>query len=211
MDRFKNRTEAGRLLAEKLKNLPWEGTCILALPRGGVPVAAEVARILKIPWDLLLVKKIESPMQPEFAIGAIAEDDEPIWNEEARSYIPLSEIDKDYLTKQAREKMQFQNETWKAFRKPINVENKTVLLVDDGLATGLTMKAAVKHLQLQHAKRIVVAIPVAPKATKPIFTKLVHRYIVLMEPTYFSAVGEWYEDFSQVSDEEVLQQLNSRK
>lgn len=203
MINFENRTEAGKQLAEKLANQEWRHSCVLALPRGGVPVAIEVAHRLGLPWDVLIVKKIGSPMQPEYAIGAIAEEDRPVWNEEALTLMDLTAKDRAVLVYPLREKIRQRIKAWRPQGPKFDVEGKIVILVDDGLATGLTMRAAVEHLKRRHAKKIIVAVPVAPESVVTMFEGLVDQLVVLKVPPYFSAVGEWYDDFTQVDDETV--------
>jgi predicted phosphoribosyltransferase len=195
--------DAGRQLGARLKQEELENACIVSLPRGGVPLAVEIAKITKLPWDFLPVKKIVTPAKPEFAIGAIAEGTLPVWNTEATGYMIQSENDLQQLAKSAFEKIQQQMKKWRLLMPALNVMNKTVILVDDGLATGLTMKAAIAALKRSHVEKIIVAVPVAPESAVREFQKLVSKLIILKSPTCFRSVGDWYDDFSEVSDKTV--------
>ncbi len=203
MKPFRDRIEAGQRLAKELNSRRWTNTCIITLPRGGVPVAAEAARQLHLPWDILVVKKIGSPLQPEFAIGAVAEDDLPVWNQEALGYMNIDDKTLLSLADETSVKVHDKANRWNQFRQPINVKNRNVILIDDGLATGLTMRAAIALLKRRGVSQITIAVPVAPQSAIDYFTNLVKEVIVLKVPPYFRAVGEWYEDFTQVSDEAV--------
>lgn len=211
MTPFKNRQEAGQRLAEKLAQTSWpENTLILALPRGGVPVAIEVAKALHRPWSLLLVKKIGSPLQPEYAMGALAEDEAPLWNKEALNLIDLNKETLDELVGLARKKIEAQKEIWRQAPLGPLIKEKTIIIVDDGLATGLTMKAALAFLRKQGASKIVIAVPVAPAEAVRSMKPLASSVIAIETPAYFSAVGEWYDDFTQVSDETVTALLKTQ-
>lgn len=209
MKRLKDRESAGKELAQVLKGEKWENTTILALPRGGVPIAWEIAKQLELPWDLLLVKKIGAPHQPEFAIGAICEDDRPLWNQESVSWLNLTDNDKESLAKKTHEKILKQAEQWRGGREPQNFEGKNLIIVDDGLATGMTMHAAVDYLKRQGANKVVIAVPVAAKSSVESFKDKVDKIITLQTPEPFFAVGNWYEDFDQVTNKVVTNLLNN--
>lgn len=203
MARFQDRTEAGRFLATKLLKYSGRKPVVLALPRGGVPVAAEIARELGAPMDLLIVKKIGAPGQPEFAVGAVSEDQAPEFNDEV---IERYGLDRDKISETAKIKMaevrqQIQN--LRGGLPKISVENRTVILVDDGLATGATMMAAIRSLRERRPKEIVVAVPVASKEAFRLLHEEVIETVSLMTPDPFYSVGSWYRDFEQVSDDEV--------
>ncbi|MEK2646251.1 alpha/beta fold hydrolase [Bdellovibrio sp. BCCA] len=204
MERFAGREEAGRLLGEKLISLKDQNPVVLAIPRGGVPLAFEIAKMLKSPLDLLMVKKIGAPRQPELAVGAVSEDGEPLFNDSVIKFLSLK---KTYLNQAAKQKTSEIQEQLKKFRgskKTENVKNKTVIIVDDGIATGATLLAAIQFLRKKEPKKIIVAAPVAAKETVEKIKKVADDVICLMTPENFVAVGLWYEDFTQVSDEEVI-------
>lgn len=203
MKPIKNRETAGRLLAQELKRMEWQDTLILALPRGGVPVAAEIAKELNLPWDLLLVKKIGAPGQPEFAIGAISENENPVWDYASISLLSIQKSNLDKLVEKTRDKILEQAKKWRKGRIPLSVKNQTVIVVDDGLATGMTMHAAVKFLRHQGVEKIVIAVPVASRSAEDSFRTEVDQVIALQTPEPFFSVGQWYEDFEQVTDETV--------
>jgi putative phosphoribosyl transferase len=201
---FKNRTEAGQLLAEKLNayaNRP--DVLVVALPRGGVPVAYEVARALNAPLDVFLVRKLGLPGHKELAMGAIATGGVRVLNSEVvRSYdIPDILIDAVAATEQA--ELNRRERAYRGDRPPLDVRGRTVILIDDGLATGSTMRAAVAALKKQQPARIVVAVPIAPPETCDELRDEVDEVVCAATPEPFYALGLWYEDFSQTSDQEV--------
>lgn len=204
MRTFTNRAEAGKLLAAKLE--PWRTRkpVVLALPRGGLPVAAEVAAALGAPLDILAVKKIGAPMQPELAMGAVSEDGIPVLNERLVSAL---DPNRAHLKRALAEKTSELNRQLAAYRKVmplVSVKGRAVILVDDGLATGATMGAAVRVLKARGAAAIVVAVPVgSPQALESLRPE-VSELVALMAPEEFHAVGLWYEDFSEVTDDDAL-------
>jgi putative phosphoribosyl transferase len=203
MKPLKDRETAGQLLAQKLKNADWKEASVLALPRGGVPIAWEIAKELKLPLDVLLVKKIGEPDQPEFAIGAVSEDEHPIWNQESLSALGLEKRKLHDLSENTRKIILEQAKKWRKGRAPLDVKDKTIILVDDGLATGMTMHAAVEFLKRRGVKKIVIAAPVASRSAVDSFKTKVDQIVVLQIPEPFFSVGQWYEDFTQVTDETV--------
>lgn len=207
MNPLKDRETAGRLLSEVLSKKSWKNTLILALPRGGVPVAWEISKQLNLPWDVLLVKKIGAPEQPEFAIGAVSEDKMPIWNKSSIESLNLPEIKLLNLADKTRKKIIQQTKKWRKQKPALDVKNKNVIVVDDGLATGLTMHAAVEFLQRRGAKSITVAAPVGSKSAVDSLTNNVENIFVLSTPEPFFSVGQWYEDFTQVTDDVVTKLL----
>lgn len=209
--RFENRIQAGKLLAKQLKHLAGERPLVLALPRGGTPIAAEVARALKGDLDLLLVKKLGMPGQAELAAGAIAEDGEPVWNETILSRADLSKATLESLVEQKRKELREQSVRLRGERAPFRAEGRVVILVDDGLATGATMRAAVELLKTKNPRRVVIAVPVGAKDTVEELRPLVDEMVVLQIPETFWAVGQWYVQFDQVSDEEVKGLLLGKK
>jgi erythromycin esterase-like protein/predicted phosphoribosyltransferase len=205
---FQNRKHAGRLLSRALSHYQNEDAIILALPRGGVPVASEIAAALKLPLDVLIVRKIGAAFQAELAAGAVSEDEEPIWNQSVLSQIGLDTEDLAPTLRSEKEKIKKQREMFRNGEKISSFVNKTAIVVDDGLATGFTMMAAIKYLKKKGAKKIVVAVPVAAeKSARQLKTK-VDDVIILEKPADLWSVSQWYDDFSQVSDEEVMYDLH---
>lgn len=205
---FQDRKHAGRLLGEALSHYKNEDAVIFALPRGGVPVAAEISTALKLPLDVLIVRKIGAAFQAELAAGAICEDEDPVWNQSVLSQIGLNTEDLAPTLRAEKEKIKKQRELFRNNEKVSNVHHKTVIVVDDGLATGFTMLAAIKYLKKKGAAKIVVAVPVAAeKSARQLKTK-VDDVVILEKPADLWAVSQWYDDFSQVSDEEVVADLH---
>ncbi|MGZ3723003.1 MAG: phosphoribosyltransferase family protein, partial [Bdellovibrionales bacterium] len=204
MDLLKDRHEAGLLLAEKLSemNLGRE-LCVLALPRGGVPVAWEISQQLKCPLDLLFIKKIGAPGQQELAIGAISEDADIHWQRETIDYLKIPHVKMQELAQAKKKELQAQVKKWRAVQKAVDVERKIVIVVDDGLATGATMIAALQFLRKKRPQKIIVAIPVASETAVSRVAPWCDEMLYLETPTPFFGVGQWYKDFTQVTDEEV--------
>ncbi|MBD8892678.1 phosphoribosyltransferase [Roseibium litorale] len=206
---FRNRTEAGRLLARALNAYRGKDAVVLALPRGGVPIACEIARYLGAPLDLLLVRKLGVPSQPELAMGAILEGSPPIVvrNENVirQEWIPGTKF--NAVCEKELAEIDRRRRIYLAGRLPMNVAGKTVIIVDDGVATGATMKAAIKGLRKREPGRIVVAIPVAPADTASELRLLADEVICIDEPVVFGAIGNFYDDFTQLSDDDVIAQL----
>ena len=206
--RFQNREEAGRILAAKLMlyaNRP--DTLILALPRGGVPIGYEIARALNLPLDVIIVRKLGVPGREELAMGAIASGGVRVLS---RSVIESLRIPPDSLEAvEKREALELMRReaTYRGNRQPASVKGKTVILVDDGVATGSTMRVAISALREQHAGRIIVATPVAPPAVRWEMEALVEDFVALVMPEDFFGVGQWYEEFTQVSDDTVYELL----
>jgi putative phosphoribosyl transferase len=212
MGQFENRVSAGRALAKKLEAYANRSDVIvLALPRGGVPVAYEVARALNVPLDVFLVRKLGIPGYEELAMGAIATGGVLVVNEDVVSFLNIPDEVLDYVA--AKEDRELERREWlyRGAAKPLNVNGRTVIIVDDGLATGSTMRAAVKALKLGPA-RIIVAAPVAARDTCQSFkTQVDSTCVCVISPEPFYGVGRWYQDFAQTSDEEVCQLLKEAK
>ncbi|HAS84796.1 MAG TPA: phosphoribosyltransferase [Candidatus Yonathbacteria bacterium] len=203
---FKDRIEAGKRLAEVLSEFKNSDAIVLALPRGGVVVAKEVARELGLPLDIIVTRKIGAPGNDEYAIGAIDITGAGVWNEAERAYVDPKWLEHKIESEKKEAMRRF--ETYRKGMGALNLKNKTVIIVDDGIATGLTMQAAVAYSKREGALKVVVAVPVA--STESVRTlKSVAEVRFLETPIFFSAVGEWYEDFPQVSDEEVISALAS--
>lgn len=205
---FRDRAEAGRKLAQVLKRYQEKmETLVIGLPRGGVVVAWEVAHILHLPLDVMCPRKIGAPGNPELAIGAITEEGEPILDLGLIRSLAASE---QYLTERIemeRENARHRVQVYRGDRPPLQLRGQTVLLIDDGLATGSTMRAAIASARSRHAHRIVVAVPVAPLDTAEEIKQLADTFICLDTPAPFYAVGQFYEEFGQVTDEEVIDLL----
>ena len=211
MDRaFANRSEAGRLLAEKLEKYAGrDDVLVLGLPRGGVPVAYEVAKRLNAPLDVFVVRKLGVPGFEELAAGAIASGGVRVLNEDVMRAIPHADETIEVVSARERAELERREQMYRAGRPAPDVRNRTVILVDDGLATGATMRAAVKALRQSGAAKIVVAVPVGPPDTCDEFEQLADETLCLSTPPFFQAVGQYYEDFSQTSDDDVRELLTS--
>jgi putative phosphoribosyl transferase len=206
---FHDRTEAGRLLAEKLSIYANRSDVIvLALPRGGVPVAYEVARMLNAHLDVFPVRKLGAPGHDELAMGAIAPGGVRILNDEVVRALRIPNHLIDAVAAKEEQELTRREHLYRGDRPPPDVRGKTVILVDDGLATGATMLAAIKALRQQHAGRIVVAVPIAAPEICDQMRAYVDDIICAVTPEPFYAVGLWYENFSQTSDAEVRDLLN---
>lgn len=205
---FADRTEAGRVLAGKLANYSGNANAIvLALPRGGVPVAREIAAHLRIPLDIFIVRKLGVPGNEELAFGAVAEGGAHYLDRRivATLGIPDSVIQRTIAQQQ--EEIARRQKLYRGNHKAPEVAGKTVILVDDGIATGSTVRAAIQALKIHKPRRLVLAVPVAPADTCDAMKKLVDELVCLEQPEAFFAVGQWYRDFRQVSDDEVRETL----
>ena len=206
--RFRDRADAGRLLAERLSHYAGrDDVLVLGLPRGGVPVAAEVARALGAPLDVFLVRKLGLPGQEELAMGAIASGGARVLNEELVETLGIPEALIDAVAAREEEELRRRERLYRGERTPPEVEGKTVILVDDGLATGSSMRAAVAALRRRRPARIVVAVPTAPVSTCEELRPEVDELVCARTPQPFYAVGIWYENFNQTTDEEVRRLL----
>src|SRR5213592_2967240 len=205
---FPNRTEAGRLLAEKLENYAGrDDVIVLGLPRGGVPVAFEVARRLRAPLDVFIVRKLGVPGFEELAAGAIASGGVRVLNEDVVRALPNADQLIESVTEKETVELERREQTYRDGRPAPELRGRIVILVDDGLATGATMRAAVAALRQRDVAKIIVAAPVGAPETCREFEHEVDEIICAMAPEYFQAVGQYYEDFSQTSDEEVRELL----
>jgi predicted phosphoribosyltransferase len=201
---FPNRTEAGRLLAEKLeKYVGRDDVIVLGLPRGGVPVAYEVAKRLGVQLDVFIVRKLGVPGFQELAVGAIASGGVRVLNKDVMRAIPNADEVIETLTAKETAELQRREQSYRDSRPAPELRDRVAILVDDGLATGATMRAAVKALRQRGAAKIVVAVPVGPPDTCREFEEEADETICATIPEFFQAVGQYYEDFSQTSDEEV--------
>ncbi len=205
---FFNRIEAGRVLAKSLT--VYANRCdviVLALPRGGVPVAAEVAKELNVPLDVFVVRKLGLPGHPELAMGAIATGGVRVFNGDVVNSLRIPDEVIDSVSAEELGELQRREKAYRDDLPPPEVEGKTVILVDDGIATGSTMLAAIAALRQLNVARIVVAIPVVPASAYYEIRLVADEVVAVMMPEDFYAVGQWYEDFSQTSDDEVRELL----
>jgi putative phosphoribosyl transferase len=205
---FSNRTEAGRLLAEKLANYAGHtDVIVLGLPRGGVPVAYEVAKRLEVPLDVFIVRKLGVPGFEELAVGAIASGGVRVLNEDVMRALPNADETIESVTAKETAELERREQSYRDGRPVPELRDRILILVDDGLATGATMRAAVKALRQRGAAKIVVAVPVGPPDTCRELEGEADETICLCTPEFFQAVGQYYEDFSQTSDEDVRELL----
>jgi len=202
---FKNRVQAGQLLAEKLKYLKGEDVIVLAIPRGGVMVGAEIAKVLNCPLDIIVTKKIGAPGNPELAVGAMGSDGSIVWDKSLLARLSLSISDLAPQVQSAKLKVKSYSAKFKVKEK--NLKNKTVILTDDGIATGATVEAAIQVIKNQEPKRLIVAMPVAPPDSIKRLKKIVDEVVCLSTPALFWAVGQFYQEFEQVEDKEVIKML----
>lgn len=201
---FRDRREAGRLLAEKLTSLANRSNLlVLALPRGGVPVAFEVAQALHAPLDVFVVRKLGVPGQEELAMGAIATGQVRVLNEEVISSLNLSLEVLDRATAVEQRELNRREQMYRGSLPPPPVAGRTILLIDDGIATGSTMLAAVRALRAQHAGAILVATPTIAPGAMTLIRQEADDLIAVIAPQSFRGVGMWYEDFAQTTDAEV--------
>ncbi|HSE32567.1 MAG TPA: phosphoribosyltransferase [Pyrinomonadaceae bacterium] len=202
---FANRLEAGQLLAKKLMAYSNRSdVVVLALPRGGVPVAYEVAEALNAPLDVFLVRKLGVPGHEELAMGAIASGNVRVLNDDIVDYLGIPDDLVDKVAEREQYELERREKLYRGSSPPVTVSGKTVIIVDDGLATGSTMRAAIKALKRMAPAKIIVAAPVAARETCESFKADVDSAcICVMSPKPFHGVGLWYDDFSQTSDEEV--------
>ncbi len=201
---FDDRIDAGQQLAEALSAYQRVvNIVVLGLPRGGVPVAAEVAAALGAPLDVLVVRKIREPFQPELAMGAVASGGVTIINEDVTRATGVRGEEITAATEQARTELEQKESRYDGARRAVSLEGRTVILVDDGVATGATMRAAISAARARQALKVVVAVPTAAVDTARILAQTADDVICLETPEPYIAVGRWYRDFSQVSDDEV--------
>ncbi len=209
---FRDRRDAGSKLAEKLKNYKnRKEVLVLALPRGGVVTGFEVARYLHSPLDVLIVRKIGAPRQPELAAGAISETGAVVLNQDVVSGYGISKKYIDDAVAGQKEEIARRQKLYRKGESITSLEGKVIVLVDDGVATGATMKAAIEALKGEKIRKLVVALPVAPPETANELKKMVDEFVCLETPQYFMAVGNHYQDFEQVSDEEVVRLIEKSR
>jgi predicted phosphoribosyltransferase len=206
---FRDRADAGRQLAARLKQCAGKpDALVLALPRGGVPVAYQVAKALHAPMDVFLVRKLGVPGQEELAMGAVATGGVRVLNDQVVNALGIPDYVIDAVVKWETDELKRREQLYRGNRPPPDVRGQTVILVDDGLATGSTMLAAVRALREQGPARIVVAVPVASPDTCEMLRAYVDEVVCAATPEPFYAVGFWYQDFAQTTDEEVRELLS---
>lgn len=209
---FADRTDAGRRLAKTLTRYKGQRPIVLALPRGGVPVAAEIAAALDAPLDLVLVRKIGTPSQPELAMGAVVDGDKPVTvrNEDVISLLGVSKREFDAVRDEQLAEIERRRKLYLGDRPHPGIEGRTVIVVDDGIATGATTRAALQAVRARNPSKLVLAVPVAPTETLRKLRSDTDDIVCLEDYEQFGAIGRFYSDFRQVSDAEVIAILARR-
>jgi putative phosphoribosyl transferase len=208
---FVDRVDAGKRLASALKDFSSKNGIVLAIPRGGVVVGYEIAKSLKLALDVIIPRKIGAPDNPELAIGAVAEDGTAILDDKLITYLGVS---RDYIKEERDRQKQEITRRLKKYRQDgsyPNLKGLDVIVVDDGIATGSTMKAALASVKNRGAASITVAVPVGPPSTIEELNEMADRVVCLYTPEFFQAIGEFYKDFSQTEDKEVIELLSENK
>jgi len=210
---FNDRREAGRKLAESLRHYRGKDVVVLALPRGGVPVAAEVAASLDAPLDLLLVRKLGVPWQPELAMGAVIDGEEPITvrNEDIIGLANVADGDFDAAAKRELDEIERRRKKYIGERLRPAIKDRDAIVIDDGIATGATVRAAIRGLKRKAPEKVVLAVPVAPPSTVESLREEVDELVCLEAPEMFRAISLYYRAFEQVNDEEVTRILDSAR
>ncbi|GAA2253196.1 phosphoribosyltransferase family protein [Streptomyces atrovirens] len=213
--RFRDRRQAGRELAARLRERQDEGALpdpvVLALPRGGAAVAVEVAGALDAPLDVLVVRKIGAPFHEEFGVGAMAGDGVPLLDEDALRRLGIDEADLAPVVERERTELRRREQRYRQGRPPLDLRGRTVIVVDDGLATGSTARAALRALRAQDPGHLVLAVPVGSTEGVALMRSEADEVVCLHEPAAFMAVGQWYEEFDQLTDDDVLDALHQRQ
>jgi putative phosphoribosyl transferase len=208
---FANRVDAGKRLVSELKNLVGKNAIVLAIPRGGVVVGYEIANAFNIPLDVIIPRKIGAPSNPELAIGAMTEDGTIILDKSLVSYLGVSQ---DYIEEESeRQKNEIERrlKLYRGIEPYPNLAGKEVIIVDDGIATGSTMKAALASAKNRGAKTVIIAVPVGPPSTIKELKRQADKVVCSYTPEYFQAIGQFYRDFEQTTDAEVIQLLKQNK
>jgi len=210
---FQNRADAGKSLVGSLTSVlrDNENALVLALPRGGVPVAFEIARHFKLPLDILIVRKLGAPWNPELAIGAIASNGVKVLNNDIIRQLNISEEDIENILEKETLEIARREKLYRPEGGGISVKGRTVILVDDGIATGATMRAGVAAIEKQNPSRLVVAVPTSSSDARHSLETKVDKFVCLATPEPYIAVGCWYSDFHQISDDEVRRLLQHAK
>lgn len=200
---FADRHDAGRRLATLVAGLHLQEPLVVGIPRGGVPVAAEVARVIRAPLDIVVVRKIGAPQNPEYALGALAEGDVSVIDHKTVQLLGLGAIELEEVVGRARQELSERTRRYRAGHPPAPLAGRTVVLVDDGLATGRSAQAAVRSLRRRGAARVILAVPVAAPESVQTLGDMVDEVVCVEMPESLWAIGFWYEDFRPTSDEEV--------
>lgn len=206
---FENRQEAGKQLAIKLAKFQDESPIVLALPRGGIPIGFEIAKALHAPMDVLVVRKIGSPYNPELGIGAIAEDNVQVLDESTINLLKISKKELNRAINKQRKEVKRRVTLYRNNNPLPILKNKVIILVDDGLATGVTARCAIAFIKKRKPRQLIFASPVCAYGTVGKFKNLVDNVICITTPVNFAAVGSWYRQFEQVTDEEATKILQA--
>lgn len=210
---FKNRRAAGKKLSAQLLEYKGEQPLVLALPRGGVPVAYEIAMALDAPLDVIVVRKLGAPGQPELGIGAVVDGDHPqsVLNEDVMSVLHVSAAYLDREVALELQEIRRRQERYRGGQPPAPIAGRTVIVVDDGIATGGSVRAALRGVRRAQPRRLVLAVPVAPPETIAALRSEADAIVCLSTPQLFHAVGQFYDDFAQTTDEEVIELLEAAR
>jgi putative phosphoribosyl transferase len=200
---FQDRVDAGQQLASRLQHLAGRDVVVLGLPRGGVPVAAEVARTLRAPLDIIIVRKLGAPFQPEFALGALGEDGVRVMNPEAQGYAEATPGELSATEQRERQEIGRRALRYRGGRERRALDERVAVIVDDGIATGSTARAACQVARALGAERVVLAVPVAPEGWEARIGGDADAMVCVATPAWFFAIGQFYDDFAQTSDAEV--------
>ncbi len=204
---FQNREDAGRKLAIKLKKFKNKNVLVLALPRGGVPVAAQISGSLKVPLDVLVVRKIGVPRNPELALGALAPNGILYLDKLTIQILGITDEQIKGIAKKEEEEIIRRQKEYRGDQPPPDIKGKIIILVDDGIATGASVKTAIRAIQKKHPLKLIVAVPVCSIVVSKEIKLLVDEFICLETPRYFTAVSGWYKNFAQITDKEVKKLL----
>lgn len=205
---YKDRKDAGKQLGEALLKFKSEDTVVLGIPRGGVVVAAEVARVLNAPLDVIIPRKLGAPHNPEVAIGAVTQDGTVIKDEVMVRRLGITDSQIDSMAEGVLDEIERRVAVYRNGKEGLNIRSKTVIVVDDGIATGFTVQAALQSVRNAGSKKLVLAIPVAPADTLSLLREKVDELVCIHAPEIFYAVGQFYVDFEQTSDDEVIEALS---
>ncbi|MDX5420779.1 MAG: phosphoribosyltransferase [Hymenobacteraceae bacterium] len=205
MEKIRNRAEAAMMLADRLEKYRGQKGVVLAIPRGGVPVAAPIAKRLGMPLEVTLSKKIGHPKNPEFAIGSVSLDSVTV---DQRAEVPQEYVEAE--VERIRQSLRSKYQLFMGDREHVDLKDRVVIIVDDGIATGKTLAATVELVKKQQPRKVVIAVPVAPFSAIDHFRGMVDEVECLLIPRFFQAVGQFYEEFTQTSDEEVIRLLQEQ-
>ncbi|MEZ0325168.1 MAG: phosphoribosyltransferase [Fimbriimonas sp.] len=209
--RFSNRGDAGRQLASALTHLRQRNPIVLGLVRGGLVLAAEIARELRCEMDVLVARKVGAPHHPEFGIGAVAPGGISVHNQQALHRLHLTRAEFEMLAQAEFREIERRLNAYRDAGQPLNVKGRTAIIVDDGLATGVTAKAACRYVRSLEPSHLVLAVPVCTRESQADLEQEVDEFVCLAQPEPFYSVGQWYDDFTQVEDQEVLDLLRLHK